>query len=189
MNLFLDVDGVLADFNRGALDFHGKSDFPLTECRWNFPEQIGFAGREADFWNPLGREFWATLPPTPECHSLLRRLEEVVGADAICLLTSPCATDGCVDGKLDWVRANLPRRYRKQILIGSGKEFCAGKRALLVDDHSDNCLKFFASGGQSILVPRPWNWHREVCTAAGGFDVEKLVQEVELKKEEMKWQK
>jgi len=137
----------------------------------------------------MGRAFWANLPPTPECHLLLRRLEEVVGSDAICLLTSPCQTEGCVDGKLDWVKLNLPARYRRQILIGSGKEYCAGKRALLVDDHAENCHRFFVHGGQAVLVPRPWNWRRGVCTPGGGFDVEALVEEVARKKEEMKWYK
>lgn len=186
MTVFLDMDGVTCDFVAGALKQH-NIQFPIEGIEWNFPKQIGFLNNEAAFWAPLGRAFWAGLPKTPECDLFLRRLEEVVGADAICLLTSPCNTDGCIEGKLDWVKLNLPSRYRRQILVGSGKEFVASKGALLIDDHAENCHRFFVHGGQSILVPRPWNWRRNVCTPGGGFDVEALVEEVRAKREAMRW--
>ena len=37
------------------------------------------------------------------------------------------------------------------------KHFCARPDALLIDDGDHNVEAFRANGGQTILVPRPWN--------------------------------
>ena len=150
--IFLDLDGVLADFVAGAARLHGKD--PASVTTWDFFERWSLTA--ADFWNPLGREFWANLPLTPEAHQIVALCEQAVGKENICLLTSPCDTDGCPEGKRDWVKKHLPD-YRRRLLIGAAKEFCATPRSLLVDDHDANCKAFLLAGGVPCLFPRPWN--------------------------------
>lgn len=150
--ILLDIDGVLADFVAGAAKFHDQD--PASVTTWNFIEQWGLTA--ADFWNPLGREFWANLPLTPEANRVVALCEAAVGKENVALLTSPCDTDGCLEGKRDWVKMYFSD-YRRRLLIGAAKEFCATPHSLLVDDHDANCKAFLLAGGVPCLFPRPWN--------------------------------
>ncbi len=172
----LDLDGVLVDFVGGALSLHGKH-VPPSEVRWDFLTQIGL--EPADFWRPLGRSFWAGLPWTAEGRELLDVVEDVFGPENVCLLTSPCATPGCCEGKLDWVARELPA-YRRRVLVGACKHLVAGPGKLLLDDHDANVEAFREAGGSAILVPRPWNDRRAECDGQGRFDAAAVADEVYL---------
>lgn len=170
VSVFVDMDGVLVDFVGGALDLFG-SDLDIADTRWDFPGQIGFqGGNDPEFWDPLGYEFWAGLEWTREGESLLRQLEVLVGQPNIGLLTSPCHTKGCAEGKREWVKQHLPQ-YQRQLFLGSAKHLFASPRKILIDDHDPNVENFQKYSGQSILVPRPWNSDRHLTDAKGGFDL------------------
>lgn len=173
--VFLDLDGVLADFVGGALATHGHS-LPRREVRWGFMEQIGFKESDPAFWEPFNREFWANLPPTKECHDLLAAVECIAGRDRISILSSPCMTPGCLDGKRDWIARHLPPGYLKRTFLGGAKHLLAHPKAILIDDYELNTSAFTTHGGTSILVPRPWNWMRTHCDDEGNFDVPVLKQ-------------
>lgn len=167
---FLDLDGVLVDFVGGALAMHGKH-IPPAEVRWDFPSQVGFDGvNAAAFWAPLGRDFWAGLGWTADGRGILAAVEDAFGPERVCLLTSPCLTPGCAEGKLDWVRRELPG-YARRVLVGPCKHLLAGPGKLLVDDHDANCEAFAKAGGASVLVPRPWNEYRDDCRSDGTCDL------------------
>lgn len=159
--ILLDIDGVIADFIMGAARLHRQE--PASVRTWNFFEQWGLT--VSDFWAPMGRKFWAELPLTPEAHEVVGRCEKAVGAANVCLPTSPCETDGCIDGKRDWVRRHFPQ-FKDRCLIGSAKQFCASASSLLVDDHDKNCDSFLAYGGLICLFPRPWNKNHSLMATA-----------------------
>ncbi len=176
MVCFLDLDGCLVDFVGGALRLHGKS-LPPSEVRWDFLSQIGFSGiDDPAFWERMGRPYWAGLDWTAEGRALLAGLEGLFGADRVALMTSPCMTDGCADGKLDWVAREMPA-YRRRVFLGSAKHMAAGPGKLLVDDHDANAERFRAHGGAALLVPRPWNERRAECDGEGRFDVAAVLAE------------
>jgi hypothetical protein len=178
--VFFDMDGVLCDFVRGALMFHGREDMPYCDVRWGIEAQLGLS--PTDFWKDLSFGFWSALPAYADGMSLLAAAERLVGADRIALLTSPCDTAGCCDGKREWVAKHLPA-YRRRLFMGSAKELFAGPTKVLVDDHDANVKAFSAAGGRTVQPPRPWNtmdWH---CTGPDGtFDVDRtfaaLAQEI-----------
>lgn len=170
MTIFLDLDGVLVDFVQGALKQHGATLEP-DAVRWDFLKQIGVA--PADFWRPLGFDFWAHLPWTREGKALLAGLP-----DNVVLLSSPCQTNGCCDGKRAWVNRELPQ-LKDRLILASCKEAFAHPGALLIDDHEVNVDKFRAAGGRAVLVPRPWNRLRASCDRDGNFDVASVLVTVE----------
>lgn len=168
--VFFDLDGVLADFVRGAL-LHHRAVLPIGEVQWGFPSQIGFTGvDDPAFWERMDRVFWADLSPYSDGFCLLRSTEGLVGAENIGLLTSPCDTVGCVDGKRDWVARYLPD-YRKRLFVGSAKHLFAGPGKILVDDHDPNADRFREAGGNTVVPPRPWNSWASSCYPCGAFDV------------------
>lgn len=171
---FLDMDGVLVDFTRGAMDLHGRQ-VPPGQLTWNLEKALGFE-RPQDFWDPLGQDFWAGLPWTSEGRYLLTQVENLFG-DRVVLLTSPCLTPGCAQGKLDWVRREIPHLARR-VLVGPAKHLVAGPGKVLLDDHDPNVESFRSEGGHGVLVPRPWNSRRHETCGRGGFSVARVVEEI-----------
>lgn len=151
------MDGVLVDFIGGVCELHDVSN-PYEDHEnhgiYDIQNLLGISG--AAFWDPLGKSFWANLKPTPYMTDIVNLLVKAYGGENICLLTSPASTEGCIDGKMAWIREHLPA-FRRQFLIGPSKEFCAHANSLLVDDSEENVTKFRDAGGAAFLVPGPWN--------------------------------
>ncbi len=152
---YLDMDGVLVDFVGGAIKEHCLQ-INQNNLSWDFYVEAGLSPE--NFWSPLGRSFWANLDWTPEGEKILAYVEQAF--DAVVILSSPCATHGCAEGKIDWIKRHIPR-YRRQFLLGPAKHFCASPNHYLIDDHDQNIEKFIEWGGKGFLVPRAWN---RACT-------------------------
>ena len=153
MKCFLDMDGVLVDFVRGASEYYNLKLLPYPYIEeWNF---IQFSGMtESDFWLPLGREFWANLHWTPDGNNILSLIESHFDKKDICLSSIPCMNSESSTGKIDWINKNLPE-YKNRYLLGPDKRFYTSINTVLIDDNErniNNCK------GHGILVPRPWNY-------------------------------
>lgn len=167
--VFFDLDGVLADFVRGAFRLHGR-EVPVRSVRWDFWTQLGFQpGNDPAFWGPMDRGYWRELPAYGDGFILLAAVERMVPRDRIALATSAQGSDGCIDGKRDWVKHNLPE-YLPRLFTGAAKELFAAPGKLLIDDSDMNVTKFRAAGGETVLVPRPWNCRGWACIGDGQFD-------------------
>jgi hypothetical protein len=152
---FVDLDGVLVDFNRGAVRRHGR-DYPDPWPRgvWAVREVLGLDG--ASFWAAMDEQFWADLDPLPNCFGLLELLEGLFGPENVCILSSPSRDASALAGKYRWIRRHLPD-YERRYLIGPAKHFCSGPGKVLVDDLEENVRLFTEAGGRGVLMPRPWN--------------------------------
>jgi 5'(3')-deoxyribonucleotidase len=152
---YLDLDGVLADFTTSALAVHNQH-IPYNELDWNFFKKLNLT--EEEFWKPLGYDFWFNLQPTNEAFNIVRVVRNWFKRSNIVILTSPCDTKGCIEGKLDWVQKWFPE-YRRQCFVGGNKYLVGHKNALLIDD-SDNNIDKYKEVGPTYLIPRPWNIDR-----------------------------
>jgi len=148
--VMLDMDGVLTDFVRAAYSFHNKEykDYPSGE--WHVEKVMGL--KPSEFWT-FEEEFWAHMPWMPDGEQILKIIEDIVGIDNICLLTSPIRNSNSLSGKMEWIQRNIPR-YSRKVLIGAAKDFCCGENRILIDDYDGNINKW---RGPSFLVPRQWN--------------------------------
>lgn len=165
--VFLDMDGVLADFHKGAARMHGiapkrlLNTWPrgkffldhedLAESRFKRPNDadplMGVINRRG------GQQFWENLEPTPWFSSLYSGLRELGQVE---ILTTPSIDPNSLTGKIAWLeRHALPHPTR--IHFSSEKEKYAHPRAILVDDGDHNVRGFRAQGGHAVLVPQPWN--------------------------------
>lgn len=171
MKAFLDMDGVLCDFVSAACSFHGREnpylDYNIAaHGEWSLEKLLNIEPER--FWRPLGYHFWRNLHWTPDGKKILDIVESIFGRENICLLSSPCDTTGCVQGKLDWIAEQMPD-YRRRFLIGPPKEFAAGPNRVLIDDSDLNFQKFTDAGGKAFLVPRPWNRHHSYSWLGGSI--------------------
>lgn len=151
----LDLDGVLVDFVEGVYELHGKCGGEIVGP--DIHEKYNMT--EAEFWDPMGHDFWANLDFMPDGIKILETIEHYFGVNNICVLTSPLRNPDSLSGKLDWIQKNLPK-YHRSYLIGPRKEFCANENHILIDDFEHNVDKFRQHGGTAFLVPRTYNRDR-----------------------------
>jgi len=165
--VFLDMDGVIADFTRGALEYVGLSIPPFKTLRWDFINQLGLPVET--FWRTLShKDFWANLPVLEDGRELYNIIADVVGPGNIVVLSSGIVEGSC-DGKRLWLRRHFPL-LEKTAVFGSVKDQLAAPCKILVDDHQANIDAFRAAGGRAIIVPRPWNELAYLTDDDGGFN-------------------
>ncbi len=160
MRLFIDMDGVLADFIGGLCDWYGVLNPYLQEKNkgeWDIVKLLNRKETERDFWEELGLNFWANLPKTPEADGLVRLLKDRYGLENLCILSRPCMTPGCLEGKFQWIKEHFPD-FQRRFLFGTVKDMVARHDTLLIDDYPKNVKAFARAGGSAILMPRPWNF-------------------------------
>jgi 5'(3')-deoxyribonucleotidase len=153
-SVFLDVDGVLADFLSAAVKLHR---LPISHDAikvWNFHHAFGMT--DGDLFGPMDESFWSSLGKYPEADEVIRQVETAFGRERIALCTVPCKTWGCSTGKMRWIEKHFPN-YAGRTLLVEGKDFLSGPGKVLIDDaeHQISCWR--NRDGFGILVPRPWN--------------------------------
>ena len=152
---FLDMDGVLTDFNRAmanALEKKLPDPWPAGEdcmTALNVPEDV--------FWWHCGYyAFWHGMPWMPDGKIILDICEQAFGKRNVYICTSPTTDGQSARGKMSWLRANMPY-YSRRFLITPVKEAAANPQTVLVDDSLKNVMAFTQAGGKGVLVPRAWN--------------------------------
>lgn len=158
IDIYLDCDGVLANFNKAAFAVIGKDYDEDTKLEWNFWRHYGI--KDEDFYSKIkGYDFWYNIEQFPWTKRLISSLSEI-GDLYIC--TAPTDDAQCLAAKWDWLRykCNLaPDR----IIMTSSKDKLAHSKAVLIDDRVLNVRKFIKRNGHGLLFPNQFN------TATGDY--------------------
>lgn len=156
-HIYLDVDGVLANWVQGVLDrFKPEAEAcGLTHDKvntWDIHALLGITDDE--LWGRIQDEFfWANLAVYDwayEVHDLCRQFAPVT------FLTSPGDCPAAASGKMKWLQARFPGH---ELIMTKHKHHVAGRGRLLVDDSEKNCTKWCDAGGTCVIFPQPWNCH------------------------------
>lgn len=155
--VFLDMDGVLANFTGGVDKAHGKQ---LDWTRWDG----GIENRE-EFWSPIYHkvgavDFWSNLEPLPWGHRLISIAVSLVGIDNVYILSAP-HREPCATPKIQWVKKHFPIIKDENIIIGRDKNIVAKWDHLLIDDREETMAGFTKEYGKFILFPALWNSKRD----------------------------
>lgn len=146
--VFVDMDGVLADFDQAILNYDGTD----VESRVNNLRRLG----------PLAvRDFFASMQPLADGMRLIKWLDDHNVDWRI--LSAPLRTDG-VDpkesrkaseiGKKDWLASNLGWEVAKKAIFEPNKWKWANyghQPAVLIDDTPKKIDAFNKSGGIGLL--------------------------------------
>lgn len=172
LTIFLDLDGVLADF------IGGLGRYLKFRNGWEEPTRKGeliheiFEVAKTDVDNVLMRyataEFWESLDLLPWAHTLVSWLT-LNGRYSLYFASSAGRPDRGLDsyfsracaGKGSWVSTHFPE-LRDRLLIIQDKRVLAGPRTVLIDDRESVVTPFREAGGRAVLFPAPWN--AEYCT-------------------------
>lgn len=150
--LYLDMDGVLADFNKQAQTVLGASnqDTHAAAQRGRWPEEQ---------WRKLKADphFYRTLPKTEiadELVNVARTLRDEFGWQLFILTAIPKANDmpDAFHDKILWVQDYFPD-LRVHFGPYSNDKFRHAKPGdVLIDDRKDNCTQWEAAQGLAIKV-------------------------------------
>lgn len=137
IDVFFDLDGVLADF-AGHARAHGKFD-----------------AQGQTLWDKIDYQWWTTMPA---CKGAKEFYDDVKAMELgkVKFLTAASKSRSSFAGKADWVQTFAPERGKNamlDIIIASAydKELLAGPRRILIDDRQKNIDAWVAAGGIGIL--------------------------------------
>lgn len=157
--IFLDLDGVLADFSNGFCQWHGLPEVP-PKHQTSWPgicdhAGLSMAGLERSL-RQASSTFWANLPVYPWAQELVSFLDSL---DDVRIMTAAVASEDCVAGKLRWLYQHFPDLAPRTIFCRE-KFLLARSGVILIDDHDEQIDRFVAAGGFGISFPQPWNRSR-----------------------------
>ena len=105
MDIFLDMDGVIADFVGGVLRQYGIGAVELEAGNGDdIFDQLDLDPKE--FWSGLGDNFFATLELYPHSKDLVAELEN--RTDNLMVLSSPSRSPSSAKGKMMWLTKHFP---------------------------------------------------------------------------------
>ena len=135
--IYCDLDGVLADFERGYEELTG------------IDLQGEFKPEGAEFWNPISKAgvgFWAGLKWMSDGQQLWDYIKQYKPE----LLSAPSRDESSRIGKYVWVKNKIPGT--KLILrYADRKKELASPNAILIDDRAKNIEDWESAGGVGIL--------------------------------------
>lgn len=157
--LWLDCDGVFADFNRAAYQVHGWSGTP---SKWEYYLDFGMTRQQ--FWYRIasfGDRFYDELvEPYPWADELRCMVTELF--DNVAIITDATHHPGSYASKIRWLSKNLPGI---PVFTGAEKWRLARPGDILIDDYDGNTDAWvFRGGGFAALFPQPWNSGRDKIT-------------------------
>ena len=170
--IYIDMDGVLADFNAKAREVLGA-----TEADSDNAAQVGRWPREK--WETLKEiyHFYRILPKTPfadELMSLARRFRDELGWNLFILTAIPTGNDvpQAFQDKIEWIQEYYPDVEVHFGPYSRDKAHHCRPGYILVDDRYDNCESWTRAGGTPVKVNKDYskaiiqlkNIFEELCT-------------------------
>ena len=151
--VYLDMDGVLADFERGVLELAGMVPTPLNGNR-----DIHYDDR---MWGAVVKveHFYGRLQPMPGAKAMFDALCARYGDRCEILTGIPKPRRGILyarEDKLEWVRRELSPDIVVNVVLREQKpEYCTGADCVLIDDAVRNIRDWENMGGTGILHETP----------------------------------
>lgn len=151
--IYLDMDGVLADFDRGVQEMchmksssqNGKPDPAYDDRMWEAIRAVG--------------HFYGKLELMPGAKEMFDRIYGAYGSRCEILTGIPKphrAIFTAGEDKLEWTRRLLSDTIRVNVVQRREKIlFCAGPESVLIDDREKTILEWRARGGTGILHTGP----------------------------------
>lgn len=180
--IFIDMDGVLFDFNGAICELFGTTEEELrakwAPGEWDICGPLGLTDHQ--FWKALDKEgakFWAEMKPYPWATKLWK-LCKTLAPGRVSILSSPSQHPSAMAGKLEALqRWHYNGKEFRDFLIGPRKDLCANETAFLIDDSNKNIDRFRGAGGNAILFPRYWNEAHELEAHAMAYTRLRLQEE------------
>lgn len=156
LQVFIDLDGVLADFLTHACARFGRELSELPTGIYDLARLFEMPWAEIDA--QIGRDytFWRHVPTYPWTKNVITMLREaqtdgVIGD--LFVLSSPWQqSPECHKAKLEWCDVNLGIPT-SDVILTPHKGLLAGPNRLIIDDLPSHCEEWCRRGGYAITFP------------------------------------
>lgn len=140
MRVFVDMDGVLADF---FSELAKLAKYPVAHWK-----DLNQRGVEEALQEIHGTNFFYNLPMFPQTNTLIQSIVNIAGSFSI--LSSPLTGDeeNCAWQKKQWIKSKLILQP-EEIIINKDKHLWAAGN-ILIDDYSHNIYNWEKHGGYGI---------------------------------------
>jgi 5'(3')-deoxyribonucleotidase len=150
--IYLDMDGVLADFNTAARNFFNASreEQAAADAAGRWPKERWTKIRE-------NKNFYRTLPKMPQADELValaRRFRDELDWDLKILTAIPQNNDmhEVFQDKFEWIQEYYPDIGMHFGPYSKDKQYHAQPGDILVDDRTSNCTEWNAVHGIAVKV-------------------------------------
>ena len=148
MKIYFDMDGVLADFNRGVIELLHMQPQDQENEDEEYTNKLWTAVRNTE-------HFYDRLEMMPGAKKLFDYAMEISESNCEILTGIPKPKRGVEtagEDKIKWVKRLLSPDIKVNIVYKEEKKnFCTGKDCILVDDLAANINEWTAAGGTGIL--------------------------------------
>lgn len=156
---YLDVDGVLGDFQSASIAACG---LPIAvDDIWSYGYWEPYMSRkEFDDKITAVKDFWLNIKPYPWAADLIAMLGKH-GEVVIC--TSPGHHPDSLTPKLEWLGKHgflLSDTDKNYTLTDQKFRLACNERCVLIDDTVTQLCSFMEAGGSAIAFPQQWNTPR-----------------------------
>lgn len=151
--IYLDMDGVLADFDRGVLELchmksysqNGKWDPQYDDLMWAAMQKID--------------HFYDRLELMPDAKEMFDLIYGIYGDQCEILTGVPRPERGILtagEDKISWMKRLLSPTVKVNIVLRKEKIlYCKGPDSILIDDREKTILEWKEAGGTGILHTSP----------------------------------
>lgn len=150
--IYFDLDGVLADFDRGVEEILGLLALPQTAKTEAQDDELFAAMAKAD-------HFYDHLNFMPGAEEMFRKIYDKYGDKVEILSGIPKPRRNVVTAGADkrsWVKRELSDKLVVNIVYREEKkDYCTGKDCILIDDFEKNIQEWEQMGGTGILYTDP----------------------------------
>lgn len=141
--IFLDMDGVIADFNQQFISLFGMH-----------PKDYENKFGKSKFWKEItkkGKDFWVNINMMENAKELLELMNEKNDSGVqVEILSAPSRDKSSLIGKKEWLE-NHNIKFNQNFVPAIEKQKFSSPEHLLIDDNQDNCSQWINKGGPAIL--------------------------------------
>ena len=146
--IYFDMDGVLADFDRGMEELCYMENQKQGEAGSNSDDELWNAVRSVD-------NFYDKLEPVSGAVEMFKKIYSVYGDKCEILSAVPKPhrnIPSAREDKIKWVRRVLSDQVVINLVYRAEKQdFVKGKGCILIDDYQTNIDEWISAGGTGIL--------------------------------------
>jgi len=170
MRVFVDMDGVLADFNSRFESYLSKAGVLAKRVvtSWRLTERVAdnahIMNKSAYVNKILSTPgFWSGIEPIAGGVDVLTKWTKNKKLD-VYIATSPwISSPTCIEEKINWIRAYAPKFPVSKIIMISNKSLLNGD--IIIDDKPSHIEEW--RGAHAICFAQPWN---EFVKASAGIE-------------------
>jgi len=142
----IDMDGVLSDFSRGAIEMLGTSPANNKKAFWKAMKK----------YNEDGNRFFVNLPMMAGADRLLKFIKNNFKNYYVLTATGTYNKDGIDAEKREWVKKHIsPNMKVVTVVRSSDKAKYASPNTILIDDREASIIPWREVGGIGILHTSP----------------------------------